>query len=249
MATSKGAGRYANEEVECTYRYPSDYRPKKITTQLNILNQLFGGIGNANLKLAEQPLPKNAEAWFAIPKWQSVSRTYAKAADKVLQLLIKQRDCGFWGYPEIYEGYVRQRKRKIRMLNALANHQKGYKILVVAAQFGLFHGGRSPRRARWVFAKNEVGLGVFEVGCMILVHQKRFQSGNELWADCAGDMSSTCNDYTFDSTPCFGFREEREVRLGWRKSRGKGSLELDENSSDIGTFDSGSASAFLPEGD
>src|SRR3989344_6999655 len=70
---------FADEEVASNYGYLSGYKPKCITEQTNILRQFFPGIGYANEKLAEQPLPEGAEGWFAIPRWQKVAKTYPEA--------------------------------------------------------------------------------------------------------------------------------------------------------------------------
>jgi len=50
---------------------------------------------------------------------------------------------------------------------------KHHDILVVPAQFGLRHRGRSVRRVREVMNANEFGLGVFAIGIMLLTHPER----------------------------------------------------------------------------
>ncbi|MBI2625234.1 MAG: hypothetical protein HYW70_02795 [Candidatus Nealsonbacteria bacterium] len=47
------------------YGYPKGYKVKNITEQTNILRQLFPGIGYADDKLAERPLPPNADGRFS----------------------------------------------------------------------------------------------------------------------------------------------------------------------------------------
>ncbi len=74
--------RYVDEEVESNYGYFSGYKPKGIIEQTNILRQFFPGIGSADEKLAEQPLPPNAEGWFAIPRWEKIAPTYGEAVGK-----------------------------------------------------------------------------------------------------------------------------------------------------------------------
>ena len=82
---------FADEEVESSYAYPNGYKVKGITEQINILRQLFPGIGNALEKIAEQPPLSNAEGWFAIPKWEKFAPTYGEAVEKVLALLASKR--------------------------------------------------------------------------------------------------------------------------------------------------------------
>jgi len=199
----------ANEEVESSYgyEYPSGYKPKGITEQANILRQLLPGIGYADEKLAEQPLPANTEGWFAIPRWQSVAETYEKAVKIVLDLIKKQCKGKFYNWREGKLGaqYLRQHERTTKKLETLADQQKDYDILVVAAQFGFRHRGRSVRRAREVFTANEFGLGAFEIGCMLLTHPERLRHYNDLWIDCAGNEYAPDADGDFSDTPYFYF--------------------------------------------
>lgn len=201
------SNQFADEEVKSDYGYLSGYKPKGIKEQINILRKLFSGIGVANEKIAVQPLPANTEGWFAIPRWQSVAETYEEAVKIVLDLIKKQRKDKFYNYREgrLGEKYLRQHERTVKKLEALADQQKGYDILVVACQFGLRHRGWSVRRAREVFAANEFGLGAFEVGCMLLTYPERLQHYDGLWIDCAGDEYAPDADGDFSFAPCFDF--------------------------------------------
>lgn len=201
------SNQFADEEVESSYGYLSGYKPKGITEQTNILRQLFPGIGYADEKLAEQPLPPNAEGWFAIPRWQSVAKTYNEALQKVLDLIKQQRQGKFynWRKGKLGEKYLRQLERTAKKLEALDDQQNGYDILVVAAQFGLRHRGRSVRRAREVMNASEFGLGPFEVGCMLLTHPERLQNYDDLWIDCAGSEYAPGAAGDFSRAPCFHF--------------------------------------------
>lgn len=201
------SNQFADEEVKSSYGYLSGYKPRGITEQTNILRQLFSGIGFADEKLAEQPLPANTEGWFAIPKWQSVAKTYNEAVEKVLELIKKQRKGKFYNWREGKLGakYLRQHERTTKKLETLAEQQKGYDILVVAAQFGLRHRGRSVRRAREVFTANEFGLGAFEIGCMLLTHPERLQNYDDLWIDCAGNEYAPGAGGDFSLVPFFVF--------------------------------------------
>lgn len=225
---------FVDEEVESNYGYPSSYKPKGITEQTNILRQLFPGVGFANEKLAEYFSPPSAEGWFAIPRWQSIAKTYNEAVQKALDLIKKQRRGNFYNY---YEGrlgaHLRQHERTTKKLEVLAEAQKGYDILVVAAQFGLRHRGRSVRRAREVFMGSEFGLGAFEIACMILTHQDRLANRDDLWIDCAGDEYTLDEDSVFSSAPFFRFHDgEVEFAAGWIDNANKRY---------------GSVSAFLPQ--
>lgn len=204
------SNQFADKEVKSDYGYLSGYKPKGITEQTNILRQLFSyGIGTVDEKLVEQPLPANTEGWFAIPRWQSVAKTYNEAVEKVLELIKQQRKGKFYNWREgrLGEKYLRQHERTAKKLEVLADQQKGYDILVVAAQFGLRHRGRSVRRAREVFTANEFGLGAFEIACMLLTHPERLQDYDDLWINCAGDKYAPDADGDFSDAPCFLFDE------------------------------------------
>jgi len=153
----------------------------------------------------------------------------------VLDLIKKQHKGNFYNYREgkIGAKYLRQHERTAKKLEALAEQQKGYDILVVAAQFGLRHRGRSVRRAREVFTANEFGLGAFEIGCMLLTHPERLQNYDDLWIDCAGDEYAPAADGDFSFAPFFYFDGGR--------------VEFGSSWFDDAYDDFGSASGFLPQ--
>lgn len=205
--------KFKDEEVESSYGYLSGYRkPKSITEQCNILRQIFLGVGFADEKLAEREVPANAvpanAGWFAIPKWQTIAPTYSEAVQKVLDAIKKARNGKFYNYRDgqINEERLRQTTKTASVFQKLSDEQKDHDILVVPAQFGLHHRGRSVRRAREVFTGNELGLGAFAVGIMILTHAERLQNVDDLWIDCAGDeFDDHASVARFDHAPCFEF--------------------------------------------
>jgi len=228
--------KYKDEEVDSSYGYLSGYKPKGVTEQTNRLRELFPGIGYANEKIAEGQLPQHAEGWFAIPKWQSVAPTYHEAVLKVLELIKNDRNGKFYNYREgqIDDKRLHETVKKKATFTELAKAQEDFDILVVPAQFGIRHRGRSVRRAREVFTSNEYGLGAFEIGIMILTHPERLQHYDDLWIDCAGDEydDPDCDD-RFDRAPYFEFYLGR-VKFG--------TIRVDYAN---GYF--GSASAFVPQ--
>jgi hypothetical protein len=202
------SNQYADEEVESSYGYLSGYQPKGITEQTNRLRELFPGIGYANEELAKQSLSSNAEGWFVIPRWEKIAPTYNEAVQKVLDLIKKTRNGKFYNYREGNLGpqYLRQSAKTEKIFQVLGDEQKDHDILVVPAQFGLNHRGKSVRRAREVMNVSEFGLGAFAIGIMILTHPERLQHYDDLWIDCAGDEYSPGADGGFSLAPCFGFR-------------------------------------------
>ncbi len=95
----------------------------------------------------------------------------------------------------------------------LGEAQKGFDTLVVPAQFGIRHRGRSVRRARETFTANEFGLGPFETGCMLLTHPERLEDYDDLWPDCAGSEYAPGEDGDFSGAPYFYFGDG-EVGFG-----------------------------------
>ena len=231
------SNQFANEEVGSSYGYLSGYKPKGITEQTNRLRQLISGVGFADEKLAEQPLPANAEGWFAITRWQKIAQTYGEALQKVLDLIKQTRDGKFYNYREGKLGpqYLRQHQKNVKAFDKLGNEQKDYDILVVACQFGKLHAGKSVRRARKVMSSYQFGLDPFAVACMLLTHPERLQHYDDLWIDCAGAEFSDGGDGQFGLAPFFKF-DDGKIRFGARWiSNADGSY--------------GSASAFLPQSD
>jgi hypothetical protein len=205
--TKNRTGRFANEEVASNYGYPSGYRVKGVTEHANILRQYFPGVGSADEKLAEQPLPEGAEGYFAIPRWETIAPTYGEAVEKVFAVLAKQRNGRFSNYckGKLSDQYLRQTEEEEAAFQTLGDAQQGYDILVVPAQSGLRHRGRSVRRAREVMNLNEFGLGAFAVGIVLLTHPERLVDYNNLWIDCAGDEYSPDGDGRFFYAPSFLF--------------------------------------------
>ncbi|GAI20277.1 unnamed protein product, partial [marine sediment metagenome] len=206
---------FANEEVKSSYGYLSGYKSKPIVEQMKVLRELFPELGSVDEKLAEADLPSNAEGWFAIPRWEKIASTYGEAVQKVLDLIKQTRDDKFYNYREGKLGsqYLRQHAKTAKMFQIFGDEQKDHDILVVPAQFGLNHRGKSVRRAREVMNASEFGLGAFAIGIMILTHPERLQHYDDLWIDCAGDEYAPGAGGGFSRAPCFCFRGGR-VRFG-----------------------------------
>src|SRR3989338_1071455 len=200
---------YADEEVESSYGYLSGYdKPKSLQDQATILRKMFPELGECDFALGDKELPDGAEGPFAIPRWQKIGKTYGEALQKVLDELSKAYGGKFknWREGQLGPNNLRQSAKSGGMWGKLGNEQQG-DILVVPAQFGLRHRGRSVRRAREVMRKAEFGLGAFAVGIMLLTHMDRLQNVDDLWIDCAGDEfhDPQNSDAPFGLAPCFYF--------------------------------------------
>jgi len=195
---------YADEQTKSSYTYPNNYAVKPIAEQIAMLSKLFGLDGTKALAYAEKlpELPEGAEGYFAILKWQAVAKTYGKALEKALTLIAKGRTLKNWREDELDEKHLRQSERTEQMFAKFCEQQDG-DIIVIPAQFGLRHRGKSVRRAREVFDDNEFGLGAFAVGCMLLTHPEREQVWDQLHIDCGGDEFAPDADGQFVHAPLF----------------------------------------------
>lgn len=203
---------FADEEVPSNLGYVSGYsEAKPLADQLKILRQHFPNLGSADEKIAEQNRPANSEGWFAIPRWQSLAPTYNQAVELVLDALKKARKGRFhnWRQGKLGPDHLRETDRKRLCFERLGEEQTGHDVLVVAAQFGLRHRGRSVRRARAVMGGREFGLGAFENGIMLLTHPERLAHYNDLWIDCAGDEYAPDAAGRFGSAPYLLFHDGR----------------------------------------
>lgn len=225
---------FAAEEVESESGYPSGYQPKGVANQIARLRELFPQLSTVNAKLANRELPPSAEGWFAIPRWEKIAPTYNEACDEVFWALKKTLRGQFYNWREGSTGpnRLRQHRRTQACLEKLYDQQGWHDILVLPAQFGLRHRGRSVRRAREVMSANEFGLGAFAVGIMLLTHPERLMHDDDLWIDCAGDEYDDPNavgEYSF--APFFYFRD--------------GHIKFDTFWAHHARFHFGSASGFL----
>lgn len=220
VQTHAVSNQFANEEVPSKYGYLSGYsKPAGLTEQCNQLRAMFSGLGYANQDLlqwiekGEVELPEGAEGWFAIPNWMKNPKifgsTYSQAVQTVLNAIKKARDGRFYNYREgqIDEAHLRQSARSVKFWKELAETQGNPDILIVPAQFGIRHRGRSVRRARVVIegTAGEFALGAFAIGIMLLTTPVRLQHYDDLWIDCAGDEFSDEADGQFESAPYFRF--------------------------------------------
>lgn len=178
---------YTDEEIPSSFTYSGTYRPRQLAEQCTELEYFFPHATLCKLHEMALKLPNHAEAWFAIPQWQSVASTYTEAVDLVLNLL-KERYHGFVNHRASTAPLpLREGPMKLRGLDHVI---RAGDVLLFPAQFGMRHRGRSARRALKLMLPSEFPLGVYEVGIMLLLHPQRLVSGSDLWIDCAGDIYS-----------------------------------------------------------
>lgn len=211
----------ANEKVKSIYGYPLSYKHagEDLDRQIAILQGLYPGLGGTNpdylqkVKLGTIKVPLHAEKFFAIVNiWKNdyptiFGTTYCEALLKVFDTIRETRNCKFenWLGGRINEKYIRQSVRTQNYFKQLSVAQGNPDILIIPAQFGIRHRGRSTNYARKVIANTpgEFGLGVFAVCIMILTHPERLADRNDLRIDCAGDELRSGTDGGFFCSPSF----------------------------------------------
>lgn len=197
---------FADEELLSDYGYLSGYAlPNGLGHQLEVLREHFPNLrpSTVNTQFVECGVLPAEKGLFYVPRWQLIAPTYNDAVVKALDALRRARK-GKLDNPcegRLGPEYLRETDRKRLGFEKIAHAQPGQDILVVAAQFGLRHRGRSVRRARAVMLGNEFGLGAFEVLIMLLTHPERLQHYDDLWLDCAGDEYSPCATEQFEDCP------------------------------------------------
>ena len=221
MVQHSVSNQFADEEISSSYVYPKEYRGvKPIGAQVEIIAKAFGlSLGYTSdwieKVLPTMTLPEGAEGWFAIPSDSAIAKRhfpevmdsqekYRRAVELMFSIIGKSRS--FYNYcdGEITPRQLRQHARTLHALDLIVEQQKG-DILIVPAQFGMGHPGRSVRRARECFTANEFGLGALAVGSMALTHPERFVRWQQLHTDCAGDEFAPSAFGTFSGSPFFSF--------------------------------------------
>ena len=215
------SNQFADEKVRSSYTYPKEYKgPKPVADQIKTLAKIFGLDPSHAIEFAKNlpALPEGAEGWFAIPSVDALAKKrfpevtdpaqkYCQAVQLVhVKIAASRSFCNYCNYCEgqITPAQLRVHARTAHALDFIAETQKS-DILIVAAQLGMRHRGKSVRRAREVFVANEFGLGSLAVGSIVLTHPERLVRWEELDMDCSGDEFSPGADGGFSRSPCFYF--------------------------------------------
>lgn len=209
---------YSDEEVESDYVYPREYKgPRPIKEQVRKLAELLGLDPSHALEYADKVLPTltlqtDAKGSFAIispigleklvPQADSPEDRYCKGVLQVLGKIAASRRFHNYREGQIDPSHLRQHAQTVAAIAKIAESQKG-DILIVLAQLGLRHRGRSVRRARVCFTGGEYGLRSLDVGAIVLTHPERFVRFEELDTDCSGDEFAPDADGAFSKSPYF----------------------------------------------
>lgn len=207
------------DEVHSNCEYPAEYKgPKPIEEQIIALAEIFGLDPSHAFEYVKNlpKLPDGAEGWFAIPSVDALAAKHfpevidpaAKHCRAVQLVHTKIPDSRlFYDYRDgqITQEQLRVHSRTAHAMDFIAERQSGHEIMIVAAQLGMRHRGRSIRLARGVFVDSEFGLGSLAVCSIVLTHPNRLVHTDELHMDCPGDEFSSRADDDFSSAPWISF--------------------------------------------
>ena len=203
----QGRTECADGEVPTGRGYPPAYTPRPLAEQALRLRGAFPRLGEV-VPPAPPPVPDGAEAWFLIPDWRRVAATYNVAVTDALAAIAGTRPTSLARIERLGPNSLRLHERTAAMSQRLpVLGDSG--LLLMAAQFGVRHKGRSVRRSRAMFAGHEFGLGAFAVAAMLLTHPERIAQVDQLYLDCAGDEYSASDEQQFSEAPYFRFLDGR----------------------------------------
>jgi len=221
IADNRSPNQFKGEETSSNYTYPQEYRgPRQIEEQIKVIAEIFGLDSAQAFEYAKTlpQLPEGAEGWFAIPSVNALAakhfsevtdpaEKYCRAVQLVIEKLAASRK--FYNYRDgqIDPQHLRVHSRTAYALDLITQEQKG-DILIIAAQLGMRHRGKSIRRAREVFVPKEFGLEAIAGGSIALTHPERFVRSEEL------DMDLSGNEWSWDADGSFGYALSLDFRGG-----------------------------------
>ena len=232
--------RYANEGVESSFTYPSDYTGhKSIREQVEALlaipafNDLdaIWVLDKGQAWYDELSLPDWVEGPL-VYVWHEALGGYHATLEQVLKAIADSRTFYNYRTGQLTPSRLRQHARTVKMEKVIKAGQPG-DLIIVPSQAGLRHRGRSVRRARVRFYEHEFGLGSVAEGCRVLSHPGRFIRWEQLQVDCAGDEFAPDAVGDFSSAPYLNFSGGR--------------VRFDAGDVDLPDDHFGSASGFLPQ--
>jgi hypothetical protein len=178
------------------------YTKISLKAQAKVIKKHFG----ITMKLPKKStqIISPVEHQFLIPQWRKIASTYNEALQKVLDAIKSTRPFYNWVDGKIGPECLRE------------SATKGTIPEIISAQFGELHKGQSVEKVRKDRKENEILLGAYEIGIMLLTHPDRLTKWEDLWIDCAGDEYNwPVSDVRFDRAPVFRFSDGR-VRFGAR---------------------------------
>lgn len=198
---------FAGEEATNPRAYPAAYRARPVGEQWATVSALFPQLRAGEPGPAGH-LPDGAEAWFVVPDWRALAPVYNTALAQAMAVLARVRETSLSRLDRLGPDRLRQSERTVAMA-ARVPRVPGSDFLLVPAQFGARHRGRSIRHSRELFASHEYGLGAFALACMLMTHPERLVQAEQLYVDGAGDEYSASDEEQYSEAPFFRFLDGR----------------------------------------
>jgi len=228
---SRVADRYIKQQVASTWTYPPEYKgAKDPKTQCQALASLLPGLNpEPNWSWLEayrgMEIPSWVEGIFAVPSEYAMHALFHPAeydrADaycaSVSMLMGKIADSRkFYNYRDgqIDKSHLWRSDRTTELMDALWELQGRPDIILMPAQLGMRHRGRSVLRAHECFVASEFGGGSLEGLAIALTHPERFVRWEQLHMDL-DDEFSTEADGRADRAPYLYFHD---VKVRFRTS-------------------------------
>jgi hypothetical protein len=194
---------YADQVVESNYGYLSGYRKARPIDEQVVLNHYDWGrkidwnLNDVQQQLLAKRAPQGSEGYFAVVFDQTMVTDYEEnpGVDQsgpvtlALNALSKQREGRLVNYREGKLGpqYYRRNKKSAEKMKQLWESQGcPTGIILIPAQLGIEHRGKSVLRARMVIRGTEFPLDAYETIQMVLTHKNRLKDFNDLWLDLPG---------------------------------------------------------------
>lgn len=180
------------------------YKQRNTLEVHRLLDYYFPGLETCNEQIALRAKPEGAIGSFIVPRWQRTEATYNQALALVLEKLAKMYGPKFANLLAQQPGALGQDSKTVKAMSRIGNSQPDSNFLILFAQLGTRHLGRSARRAREMMSESEFGLNVFTVACILLAHQEYVRDhgfNSHRIIMCGGDRFILESGKTF--TPCF----------------------------------------------
>lgn len=219
-------GNFVVEQVASKCRYPTKHSgPRSVMSQIALLAAKFNfEPSKANNFATRLPkLPEEAEGWFAIPSEAGMAKLASRAKSQnkkpyqsAVQVVADYMNTqGVVGNP--LRGELRYSMpipvcapKTQRAMQRLSAEQPG-DILIIPAQLGQRHLGRSARRAEECFAPNEFALDIISLLAILNTHPFRVMT------DSVKCPLATCSGTRFD-----GY--ENQIAYAYRSPTGDVSI-------------------------
>jgi len=215
--------RYIDQQVASACAYPPEYQgAKDLHAQLQALVGILPGLDPEpalrwyNDVYTKLEVPDWVEGVFAVPSEFALQRlfhpniidraeAYCASVNLLMGKLASSRPSYNYRDGQIDQSHLWRTERTTLMLDALWEMQDKPDFIVLPAQLGMRHRGRSVLRAHECFVASEFGGGSLEGLPITLTHPERFVRWEQLRMDLAGDEFSSGADGQADEAPYLDF--------------------------------------------